>query len=289
MSDIFKTVLLLSGLGGAITVVILILKPITVKRFSARWQYYAWLIAAICMICPIWKMIPADKAQRLAPVAVATPEIIEAVPNDISAPTDTEPASAVPTAAVDTPIIVTTADNRSIYEIAAFIWFGGMCAFLCSSAVSYCIFLQKKRRHSTDIRESAAFEAVKSELGIKRKIRVRISADTDSPMLIGVLFPVIYVPDTDVDEMIFRHELMHYKHRDLLLKQFVLIVNAVHWFNPLAYLLGTNFSRACEVYCDMSVVADMSNDERNLYMKTILNEAQMQGVRKCSKSITQPK
>lgn len=71
--------------------------------------------------------------------------------------------------------------------------------------------------------------------------------------------------------MVLLHELTHYKRKDLLVKWFAVLVNAVHWFNPLCYLACTALSEACEVSCDMSVTKNMSEDEQKLYMQTILN------------------
>ena len=77
--------------------------------------------------------------------------------------------------------------------------------------------------------------------------------------------------DEDAEEMVFRHELMHYRHGDLLIKWFMMFVNAAHWFNPLAYLLTANISEACEVACDMAVIDGMDDAHRRIYMETILN------------------
>ena len=71
--------------------------------------------------------------------------------------------------------------------------------------------------------------------------------------------------------MVFLHELTHYKRKDLMIKWFSIFVNAVHWFNPLAYLLCANISESCEVSCDMAVTKNMSDIEQKIYMKTILD------------------
>ncbi|UKI35255.1 MAG: hypothetical protein L6V93_13745 [Clostridiales bacterium] len=41
---------------------------------------------------------------------------------------------------------------------------------------------------------------MKDELNIKRKIRVRISRADTSPMLVGTVFPVIYLPSVPLDK-----------------------------------------------------------------------------------------
>ncbi len=277
MFEIFKTVLLLSLLGGGITLVLVMLKPLTLKRFPARWQYYVWLIATICMIIPVWKAIPAREVQKITPM-IANEQ------TQIEIPDNTNTQSDVPTTINEDPpmeyrkIEIGNKFNIRIYDLIAYVWFAGMCIFIVSAFISYAMFLLKKRKHSFDLSENAAFEEVKNELNIKRKIKIRISNDDDSPMLTGTFFPIIYIPknnmDVDMEKMVFRHELTHYKHGDLIYKWIVLFVNAIHWFNPFVYMLGSNISEACEIACDMSVISNMDEENKNLYMKTILNIAE---------------
>ena len=60
----FKTVLAMSLIGGCITLLLLIVKPITAKKLPAGWQRFAWLIAIAAMLIPIWKLIPDGYVQQ---------------------------------------------------------------------------------------------------------------------------------------------------------------------------------------------------------------------------------
>ncbi len=273
MPDIFKTVLMLSLLGSGITLFLIILKPFIVKRFSARWQYCVWMLAALCMIVPVWKAIPSDDVQKIVPM-IAT----EQVNTESAAGTQTQ--NDVPLVINDAPpmeyrkVEIGNSFRIGLYDLFSYAWLAGMCIFIISAFVNYFVFILKKKRCSIDLFGNTAFEDVKNAMDIKRKIRLRISGGCDSPMLIGAFFPVIYIPgknlDINMEKMVFRHELTHYKHGDLICKWIVLFVNAVHWFNPLVYILGANISEACELTCDMSVTSDMDEENKNFYMKTIL-------------------
>ncbi len=50
--------------------------------------------------------------------------------------------------------------------------------------------------------------------------------------------------------MIFLHELNHYKRKDIIIKAFGLIINAIHWFNPLVYMLLKEMNKYCEYTID---------------------------------------
>lgn len=278
MFDIFKTVLILSCFGSGIILLLLILKPVTVKHFPARWQYFIWLAATVCLILPIWKMIPGSEAQKIVPQITANNETVkvETETNDTS---DVE----IPTIINETvpmeyrEVNLTGGMHIRIYDLIAYIWLGGALIFIILAIANYLLFLRKKRRQSINLTENLTFEEIKKELGVKRKIKVRISNDSDSPMLIGTLFPVIYIPKNDMNEemekMVFRHELTHYKHGDLIFKWLTLFVNAMHWFNPFVYLLAANINQACEVSCDMKVISNMDEESKKLYMNAILNIA----------------
>lgn len=124
----------------------------------------------------------------------------------------------------------------------------------------------------------ALFEDIKRELNVKRRIKIRMSPDVGSPLLVGVFLPVVYIPCKEIPNenmrMVLLHELTHYRRKDLLIKWLSIFVNAVHWFNPLAYLLCANVGQACEVSCDMEVTKSITEAEQKLYMKTILDLAE---------------
>ena len=53
-----------------------------------------------------------------------------------------------------------------------------------------------------------------------------------------ILMPVDTLVAMNDEQVKFalRHELMHYKHRDHLMCLLLSVLNAVHWFNPFAWL-----------------------------------------------------
>lgn len=272
MYDIFKTVLILSLFGFGITALLLLLKPITAKRLPARWQYCVWVAVLISMLFPAYKLIPKKEAQKLS-----------IVPQNQTVQTETQPQEEInPDTVVtyDTPIEYREVNLSSkiqirLFDLIAYIWGTGVLIFSLVVIISYFRFLCHKNKNAVKISDNKIFSEVKKELKIKRRIRLKASSDIGSPMLVGILFPTVYIPCREIPDnnmrMVLLHELTHYKRKDLLVKWFAILVNAVHWFNPLCYLACAALSEACEVSCDMSVTKNMSEDEQKLYMQTILN------------------
>jgi photosystem II stability/assembly factor-like uncharacterized protein len=91
-------------------------------------------------------------------------------------------------------------------------------------------------------------------------------------MTIGFVCPVVLLPamDFSADELSFilKHELVHCKRKDLWCKGLVLIATAMHWFNPVVYLMA--IAVQCEVSCDVAVVQNASVDVRQRYSETII-------------------
>ena len=272
MYDIFKTVLILSLFGFVITALLLLLKPITARKLPARWQYCVWVAVLISMVFPAYKLIPKREAQKLS--IVPQNQTVQA---EVQQQEENKPDTVI---TYDAPIEYREVNlspkiQIRLFDLIAYIWCAGALIFLLVVIISYFRFLCRKNKSSVKISDNVIFSEVKKELKIKRHIRLKASSDTGSPMLVGVLFTTVYVPCREIPDdnmrMVLLHELTHYKRKDLLVKWFAVLVNAVHWFNPLCYLACAALSEACEVSCDMAVTKNMSEDEQKLYMQTILN------------------
>ncbi len=263
MTEVFKTILIMSLIGFCSTAVLLAVKPIAVKRFPAKWQYFAWVTVMITMVVPFYKLIPEKEAQRIsfvAPSVMIMPEIYQEEEN-------------VPTVYEEKEVQKTF----DLVSLAVFVWLSGTGLYMAVVLGSYMCYIIKRRKNSAEIKNNTVLNRARAEKKIRRRIRLKMSADIKSPALVGVMFPVIYIPCREINEenlrMVFLHELTHYKRKDLLIKWLAVFVNAVHWFNPLAYLMVKNIGEACEMACDMAVTHNMAEEEQKIYMKTIIDLA----------------
>ena len=272
MAELFKTTLVLSIFGFVMTALLLILKPVTSKKLPASWQYYMWVLVMLSMLIPVYKIIPSREIYKIPVVPSVTTE--SPAPSDISENFEVSPAEDAVNENTGAPV---RKSRAGLYTIAAFIWLSGMAIYLFTVTLSYIFFTTKKRKNSTPLRDDAILKECSKSLKIRRKIKVMVSENLDSPMLVGVFFPVIYIPDGEIPpeklKMIFLHELNHYKRKDLIFKWLSVLTNMIHWFNPLSYLLCSALSEACEISCDMAVTKNMTEDEQRLYMQTILDLA----------------
>lgn len=254
---IFRIVLILSAIGGALSITLIAIKPLTSRVFSAKWRYYIWIAVLLVMVFPI----PSGHNTTAKPLPSA---FLIPLQTQDELRTETSP---------DNEIHQKKQIIRIRWQTAvSWAWFLGMGVYFLSMTISYLRFLSLLKRSSqkADINISAVARTV----GLTRIPPVKICPDISSPMLAGLIKPTVYLPDRNIDgctHMVLMHELTHFRRHDLLYKWAALIVNGIHWFNPLSYVITAQINEECEISCDIEVIKNMSDDEKKKYMLTILN------------------
>jgi hypothetical protein len=127
---------------------------------------------------------------------------------------------------------------------------------------------------------------ISAQFGLKKQPAVYICDKAASPSLMGFIHPVLLIPSDCYSDkelaLILKHELTHYRQYDLWYKLFLLVVNAVHWFNPAVYLLRCEACIDLELSCDDEVIKGMSAEDRIIYGETILSCVSQQKMRKAA-------
>ena len=95
-------------------------------------------------------------------------------------------------------------------------------------------------------------------MGILKPFKVRICRKIISPMITGLFRPTLLLPheeyaNTDLT-VILHHELVHYRRNDLWFKLLLIFANALHWFNPLIYIMVREANKDIEISCDEEVL-----------------------------------
>lgn len=90
---------------------------------------------------------------------------------------------------------------------------------------------------------------------------VRFSDRVNSPVITGLLQPKLLLPtrasswSSETLKMVMLHELGHLQRRDLWASLAGQIACALHWFNPLVWMLRKRLSHECEYACDAHVIS----------------------------------
>ena len=144
--------------------------------------------------------------------------------------------------------------------------------------VKECHIILKHPAGRNDIGIETDIKRQTDMFGIKRKISSRICSGSSDAFTIGVFRPVIVLDDLSCDgderELIIRHELLHIKSWDGLIKFLGMVAAAIHFFNPLAHYLFFELSAVSEFACDEKVVSQMNEKEIKKYCHLLFEMAQ---------------
>ena len=114
-----------------------------------------------------------------------------------------------------------------------------------------------------------------------RKILLAASEQLDSPILVGLVKPMILVPMSVLTgvtpaqiDLILSHELVHIRRYDYLANLVQLVVETLLFYHPLVWWVSRRVRRDREYLCDDLVVATAETN-RVLYAKTLLHLEQL--------------
>jgi hypothetical protein len=106
------------------------------------------------------------------------------------------------------------------------------------------------------------------------------TAELSVPCLYGFLRPAIYLPESlcetssdDQLEQIILHERIHYRHKDFFWSFVRMLLAALYWFHPLAWLCASLSKKDAELACDEAVIECLGEDKRGAYGKLLLEIA----------------
>lgn len=107
-----------------------------------------------------------------------------------------------------------------------------------------------------------------------REDGVFVSAKIDTPFVMGVFRPKIYLPATLTEkeqEYILLHERTHIRRLDPAVKILSFFVLCLHWFNPLVWIAFFLSGKDMEMSCDESVIIKLGADIKKDYSTSLLS------------------
>lgn len=321
MGRLFSVILSLSISGGLVGLLILLLRPLTERFFAKRWTYYLWLLVIARLILPVHADVNLMEylSVRMAAVESGPTAAVKSGESgeDVSTAGMTEMAAGVAeteempgqdterTDGIET-VQKKTAGGKveSAYSgldiendtessrrevwlgVVGILWIFGALIAAFRKIIIYLRFAGGVRAASAPVIDERVFRKsaeIQMKLGLGKRVPIYESTVIDSPMLIGILEPRIYMPSALLADMtgrendiclILHHELVHYRRKDIWYKWLFQAALCVHWFNPLLYVCNRKFNIDCELACDEKVMALLSEEGRRAYGNVLLDVAQ---------------
>ncbi|MCL2152890.1 MAG: DUF4362 domain-containing protein [Oscillospiraceae bacterium] len=279
MSSIIRAIIVMSISGSALTALLFILKPLVRNRLPKSAQYYLWLVVVAALLIPVSRLVALPSANSSSPILVSPLSVVDRYV--VSSLESSERIAALPEAQGQPEsnnhnihkVNQETSPAATVIDIFMLIYPFGAAIALLYFIVSYSVFINLHCRRNKDANAEETSMLVRL-CGNRRVPRLYRNPLAITPMLIGVLHPMIILPDRDyTDEQlhsVLRHELTHHKRKDVFIKWLSVLACAVHWFNPIIWLVRREIDHACELACDEAVILGLDNTGKQIYGDTLL-------------------
>lgn len=272
MENIFLYVVKMSLTAGCVVPVVLLIR-LLLKKAPKKYSYLLWSVVGFRLLCPvsfssrislfnigIFDFFRADRrstdkvmqdltadgavqgnfADAVANVGMGTPAKVAGNVVSRGDLTENKVWPITDSVAAGSPHSINT-----LLGILAVIWLAGVIVITVYGVVSYLTLAWKLRKA---VRVSGKENVYRSE---------RIG----TPFVMGIIKPVIYIPDYlegDDAEYVLLHEECHIKRHDYAVKPAAYILLCIHWFNPLIWVAFYAMNKDMEMSCDEKVIAQNS-------------------------------
>ncbi len=247
------------------------LLTLLLRKNHARVRYGLWLAASVKFLIPFSLLIVIGshlaKPRLVGPTELGFFYAME----QISQPFTPPAARVIP------PVVHSTTFANLFPAIVVAMWFCGFVVVLfvwgvrwhrISAVLGEAVLLGEGR-------EVDALHRVERRLGIRKPIDLFLSPATLEPGIFGIVKPALVWPkgisarlDNAQLEAILAHEVCHVRRRDNLTAAIHMVVEAVFWFHPLVWWLGSRLLDERERACDEEVLE--AGSDRQVYAESIL-------------------
>ena len=261
MEELFLTALEISVSVGIMMLLLFLFSPLYGRRYGAGWSYLLLTALAVRLVILYnWTFVNPVLAIKIPLFTSGT---------DLPM-TESGSLSQLPA-------------GDSVWRISAFsvifaIWLLGAALVLGLHLFSYLHYRRKLINGAAQLLDEKVLqqlESLQEELRVHRRISLLRSSEIASPMAMGFRHSLLVFPDREYTEeewyFILRHERVHLKRGDLYVRLLFVAAEAVHWFNPLVWLLQRQAAVIMEQACDEQVVKGMDYQERKNYTKALLS------------------
>lgn len=217
METLFLRVVWLSATVSVVLLPLLLASRWLQSRVRAKSLYLLWLLLTVRLLVPVELSLPKPA------VTVSAPQYEVVLPANQTPATLPEHQLTPVEPSVDTPSVQEgTADvpeqtSVPVSVLLGAMWLTGVFAIALIQISSYLVtrraLLRWAQPVSPETREQV--ETLAQKIGLKRSVQVRRSDRVHTAMVLGVLRPVLLLPEEQCDQLVAAHELCHLRRRDL--------------------------------------------------------------------------
>lgn len=231
---------------------ILVLRPLTLRKLGARWQYCLWGAVPLSLLCsqlPLATLFASESPwYRLQ---------VNAHKLSMDLLKDTE-----------------------ISSIWAPIWLFGVAVMLLCILTQYW-HLSQQLQAAALIQLTPAQPYPTQHQAPWLSLRCKQSTADQGPWVCGLLTPTVLLPrdfqqrfSPLQQQLILKHEYTHWQRGDLHCNLLALLLLTLFWFHPLSWLAYRAYRQDQELSCDALVLQQGSSEQQIAYSYALLSNAQ---------------
>jgi bla regulator protein BlaR1 len=242
------------------------LLTLALRKNQARVRYSVWFAASLKFLIPFSLLINLGGHLARTHVSASAPSGVYSTVEAVSVPFTRTPHLVVaPHVTLSTPTVLMV------------VW---LCGFVIVVA-RWCLRWRQVCEAAADAidlnqgREIDMLRSVQSMAGVRASIPLRLSRKPLEPGIFGIVRPALLWPTGFSErlqdahlEAILTHEVWHVRRRDNLAAAIHMLVEAVFWFHPLTWWLGTRLIEERERACDERVL--QLGSQPQVYAESIL-------------------
>ncbi|MCL2559693.1 MAG: M56 family metallopeptidase [Turicibacter sp.] len=274
--------LMLSLMMALIIALLFVINAVFARKISAKVRYVMWVVIMVGLLIPFRPMF-GDGVIALPDLTTSQLEAVDTTLTTESNGADNGSATSE-IAADQTPSDRAVSDvsimnQVQIQTLVFIVWAAVAIGIIGYHLFQYLRFQSAIKRWGEpeeDVPTLELFERTKLEMNLGgSKVSLMVCGFVSTSMLTGFFKPVILLPERNYDdselELIFRHELIHYRRKDLWIKLLSVIAIAIHWFNPLVYVMNMALQTEGEASCDQQVLEMSELKNRHFYAEVIIS------------------
>ncbi len=276
METAFRMVLTTSLYASIAGIIILMLKTVLKNKISPKWHYIIWIVLIVKLIIPFGP-------QSAVSLFNALPKVSQDMNFTYTYKQFHKSVAFMQEKKTHIPAILKVQDTSLSFAAAAersmpYIWLFGMVLTIGWLAYADCLLRRRLKKAGAFVPQSISliFEDCKGRTNIRKTIKIMIQDAISTPAVFGLLRPRILLPPSILNlsgkeiSYILLHELAHYKRKDLLANCLLLVLQAIHWFNPVIWYCFKKIRQDMEVAADERALALLEENEQKEYGKALL-------------------
>ena len=253
-------------LTASLVILCVLVARLALKKAPKICSYALWAVVLFRLLCPVSFSAGFSLLGALdAPAPAAQQHTVEYISPTIVH--DAYPSVDIPVTTIDKTINETLpqGEEQTVADplefpmaMATAVWLFGMGALAVYSLISLW-FLRRRLLGAMHLREN-----------------IYLADHIDTPFVMGVLRPKIYLPSTlseSEQDYILLHERHHIRRGDHIFKILSFIALCIHWFNPLVWVAFILSGKDMEMSCDEAVLKKMGGGIRADYSASLLSLA----------------